>query len=117
LLRHRTALQAAGLIDANSVCRQQISGEEVMKKFLGLALLTSAFLSPGILAAADVVARFPSISPDAYTAKQKEFAKILADSPRAGNVNNPPFKVYFRSPEFAVEAIKMSVDYLTWPDA
>jgi len=83
-----------------------------MKKILGLALLASTFLAPGILAAADVV-RFPTISPDAYTAKQKEFAKVLADSPRAGNVNNPPFKVYFRSPEFAVEAIKMS-DYLRW---
>jgi len=28
-------------------------------------------------------------------------------------VNNPPFKVYFRSPDFGLEAIRMS-DYLRW---
>jgi 4-carboxymuconolactone decarboxylase len=90
----------------------RISKEDDMKKYFGLALLGAALLAPGLLAAADN-GRFPSIAPDQYTAKQKEFAKVLADSPRAGNVANPPFKVYFRSPEFAVEAIKMS-DYLRY---
>src|SRR5262249_38647874 len=75
----------------------------------------SAILAPSILAAADN-GRFPAIAPDAMTAKQKEFAKLLGDSPRAANGNggqiaNPPFKVYLRSPDFGVEAIKMS-DYL-----
>jgi 4-carboxymuconolactone decarboxylase len=41
---------------------------------------------------------------------------VLTDSPRSGNgtggnINNPPFKVYLRSPEFGIEAIKIS-DYL-----
>src|SRR5262245_14991346 len=87
-----------------------------MKKYLGIALLASAFLAPTFLLAADN-ARFPAIGPDAMTAKQKEFAKVLADSPRGangnggGNISNPPFKVYLRSPDFGVEAIKMS-DYL-----
>ncbi len=45
------------------------------------------------------------------------FARSLrTDSPRAANgaggqINNPPFKVYMRSPEFGIEAIQMS-DYL-----
>jgi 4-carboxymuconolactone decarboxylase len=85
-----------------------------MKKIIGLALLTAALLAPSLLVAADN-GRFPAIAPDAMTAKQKEFAKVLADSPRAGggggNISNPPFKVYLRSPDFGVEAIKMS-DYL-----
>ena len=86
-----------------------------MKKILGFALLGAALLAPGILAAAADNGRFPAIAPDAMTAKQKEFARVLAYSPRAGgnggNVTNPPFKVYLRSPDFGVEAIKMS-DYL-----
>src|SRR5258706_13528872 len=59
---------------------------------------------------------FPPIPADKQTAKEKEFIKALTDSPRSangggGNINNPPFKVYLRSPEFGIEAIKMS-DYL-----
>jgi 4-carboxymuconolactone decarboxylase len=85
-----------------------------MKKTMTIALLM-AMAAPGLLAAADNV-RFPPIPPDQMTAKQKEFATMLGDSPRAANgtggqVNNPPFKVYLRSPEFGIEAIKMS-DYL-----
>ncbi len=85
-----------------------------MRKTLAIALL-AAIAAPGILAAADNT-RFPPIPPDKQTAKQKEFIKALTDSPRSangggGNINNPPFKVYLRSPEFGIEAIKMS-DYL-----
>src|SRR5258706_13667024 len=59
---------------------------------------------------------FPPIPADKQTAKEKEFIKALTESPRSangggGNINNPPFKVYLRSPEFGIEAIKMS-DYL-----
>jgi 4-carboxymuconolactone decarboxylase len=58
--------------------------------------------------------RFPTIPPDKLSAKQKEFADLLKSSPRAnGNVNNPPFKVYLRSPDFGVEAMRMS-EYLRW---
>jgi 4-carboxymuconolactone decarboxylase len=85
-----------------------------MKKIFAIALLT-AFAAPSFLSAADNV-RFPPIPADKLTEKQKEFAKMLGDSPRAANgnggqVNNPPFKVYMRSPDFGIEAIRMS-DYL-----
>jgi len=81
-----------------------------MKKLVTAALLASVFVLPSL---AQDNARFPTISPDKFSAKQQEFAKLLTSSPRNGNVNNPPFKVYFRSPDFGVEAIKMS-DYLRW---
>jgi 4-carboxymuconolactone decarboxylase len=85
-----------------------------MKKTIAIALL-AAFAAPSLLSAADNT-RFPPISADKQTAKQKEFTKALTESPRSangggGNINNPPFKVYLRSPEFGIEAIKMS-DYL-----
>jgi 4-carboxymuconolactone decarboxylase len=85
-----------------------------MRKILAMALL-AALAAPGLLAAADN-SRFPPIPADKQTAKQKEFIKALTDSPRAangtgGNIANPPFKVYLRSPEFGIEAIEMS-DYL-----
>ena len=83
-----------------------------MKKLLTIAVLVFAFVMPGALFAQDT-ARFPTISPDKFSPKQQEFAKLLASSPRNGNVNNPPFKVYFRSPDFGLEAIRMS-DYLRW---
>jgi 4-carboxymuconolactone decarboxylase len=79
---------------------------------LSIALFASAFVLPGALLAQEN-ARFPAISLDKFSAKQQEFAKLLTSSPRNGNVNNPPFEVYFRSPEFGVEAIRMS-DYLRW---
>jgi 4-carboxymuconolactone decarboxylase len=87
-----------------------------MKKIIAIALL-AAFAAPGLVSAADNV-RFPPIPADKQTAKQKEFVKALTDSPRSangggGNINNPPFKVYLRSPEFGIEAIKMS-DYLRY---
>jgi 4-carboxymuconolactone decarboxylase len=85
-----------------------------MRKTLAIVLL-AAFAAPSLLSAADNT-RFPPIPPDQMTAKHKEFVKALTDSPRAangggGNIANPPFKVYLRSPEFGIEAIKMS-DYL-----
>jgi 4-carboxymuconolactone decarboxylase len=83
-----------------------------MKKLLGIALLASAFIIPGALVAADNV-RFAPIAPDKFTAQQKEFAKLMNEGPRNGNLTNAPFKVYFASPEFGLEAIKMS-NYLRW---
>jgi 4-carboxymuconolactone decarboxylase len=85
-----------------------------MKKTFVLALLM-AIAAPNLLAAADNV-RFPPIPADKLTDKQKEFIKMLGDSPRAANgtggqTNNPPFKVYMRSPEFGIQAIRTS-DYL-----
>jgi 4-carboxymuconolactone decarboxylase len=78
-------------------------------------LLLAAIAAFGLSVAADAAdnTRFPPIPPDQMDAKQKQFADDLHTSPRAGNVNNPPFKVYIRSPEFALHAIGMS-DYLRW---
>jgi len=80
-----------------------------MKK-LAIAGLAVALALP-VIAAESV--RFPPIAPEQFTPQQKEFADLLKKSPRNGNVNNPPFKVYFRSPEFGLHAIGMS-DYLRW---
>lgn len=80
-----------------------------MKKF-SLACAALALALP--VAAAESV-RFPEIRPEQFTPQQKQFADLLKQSPRNGNVNNPPFKVYFRSPEFGLHAIRMS-DYLRW---
>jgi hypothetical protein len=64
-----------------------------VKKFVSLACLALTLALP--VAAAESV-RFPPISPDKFTPQQKEFADLLQKSPRNGNVNNPPFEVYFR---------------------
>jgi len=81
-----------------------------MRKLLIIAGLAAALALP-VIAAEGV--RFPPIQPDKFSLQQKQFAELLAKSPRNGNVNNPPFKVYFRSPEFGLHAIGMS-DYLRW---
>jgi 4-carboxymuconolactone decarboxylase len=81
-----------------------------MKKLVIAAIASLAIALPVIAAEA---LRFPPISPDQFNPQQKEFANLLQKPPRNGNVNNPPFKVYFRSPEFGLHAIGMS-DYLRW---
>ena len=81
-----------------------------MKKLLIVAGLGLALAAP-VIAAENV--RFPPIPPDQYLAQQKEFADLMRQPPRNGNVANAPFKVYFRSPEFGLRAIEMS-DYLRW---
>src|SRR5579871_4016823 len=83
-----------------------------MKKLLTVALLAAAFAIPGALIAAETQ-RFAPIDPKAYSPAQQEFAKLMTAGPRAGTVTNAPFKVYFASPEFGLEAIKMS-NYLRW---
>jgi len=83
-----------------------------MKHLLKIALLAAAFTLPQPTVAQENV-RFPEIRPDQFSPAQKQFADALKKSPRNGNVNTPPFKVYFRSPEFGLHAIGMS-DYLRW---
>lgn len=83
-----------------------------MKKFLTVALLTGAFAIPGATFAAETQ-RFAPVDPKAYSPAQQEFAKLMTAGPRAGTITNAPFKVYFASPEFGLEAIKMS-NYLRW---
>ena len=81
-----------------------------MRKLLALAGLGLALSLPVIAAEA---LRFPPIPPEQFTPRQKEFAELLRKPPRNANLNNAPFKVYFRSPEFGLHAIGMS-DYLRW---
>lgn len=81
-----------------------------MKK---LALVAALGLAAAVPVIAAEALRFPPIQPDQFTPQQTQFADLLKKSPRNGNVNNPPFKVYFRSPEFGLHAIGMS-DYLRW---
>ena len=83
-----------------------------MKHLLTIALLAAALTQPQLTVAQENV-RFPEIRPEQFSPAQKQFADALKKSPRNGNVNNPPFKVYFRSPEFGLHAIGMS-DYLRW---
>jgi 4-carboxymuconolactone decarboxylase len=81
-----------------------------MKKLVVAASLAGLIALP-VFAAESL--RFPPMTPDQFSPQQKQFADLLQKSPRNGNVNNPPFKVYFRSPEFGLHAIGMS-DYLRW---
>ena len=84
-----------------------------MKRIFGIALLASALIAPGLLVAADNV-RFPPIDQAKWNAQQQEFSKLMTSAgTRAGGIANAPFKVYFASPEFGLEAIKMS-NYLRW---
>jgi 4-carboxymuconolactone decarboxylase len=81
-----------------------------MNRLFAVAVLVMGVAAPVI--AAETV-RFPPIPPDQYSPQQKEFAELMRQPPRNGNVVNAPFKVYFRSPEFGLRAIQMS-DYLRW---
>ena len=81
-----------------------------MNKSVAVCVLAGA-LSVPVFAAENV--RFPPIPPAQYSQQQKEFAELMKQPPRNGNVVNAPFKVYFRSPEFGLRAIQMS-DYLRW---
>jgi len=86
-----------------------------MKYLLTMGLLAAAITLPQLTVAQDNV-RFPEIRPEQLSPAQKQFADALKNSPRNGNINNPPFKVYVRSPEFGRHAIAMS-DYLRWGTA
>src|SRR5215831_21286734 len=84
-----------------------------MKRKFAVALLVSAFAVPAALMAADNV-RFPPIDQSKWNAQQQEFSRLMTSAgQRAGGITNAPFKVYFASPEFGLEAIRMS-NYLRW---
>ncbi len=77
-----------------------------------VAFLTALIALSTVMVAQESV-RFPDVRPDQYSPAQKQVAELVAQSPRNGKVTNPPYKVYFRSPEFAIRAIHVS-DYLRW---
>jgi 4-carboxymuconolactone decarboxylase len=78
-----------------------------------LAITTALSIAIAVPVIAAEAVRFPPIPPNQYSPQQKEFAELMRQPPRNGNVVNAPFKVYFRSPEFGLRAIQMS-DYLRW---
>jgi 4-carboxymuconolactone decarboxylase len=83
-----------------------------MKTLITAAVLAVVCAIPGALLGAETQ-RFAPIDPKAYSPEQQEFAKLMTAGPRAGTITNAPFKVYFASPGFGLEAIKMS-NYLRW---
>jgi len=89
-----------------------------MKHLLKLTVIAAVFALPQFTVAQTPMEygspRYPVINPANFTPEQKRFADEMVKPPRNGNANNPgPFRVYFRSPEFGLNAIEMS-DYLRW---
>jgi 4-carboxymuconolactone decarboxylase len=89
-----------------------------MKRLLQLAAIAAAIALPQFSTAQTPMQygspRYPVIDPATFTPEQKQFQEEMMKPPRNGNANNPgPFRVYFRSPEFGLNAIEMS-DYLRW---
>jgi 4-carboxymuconolactone decarboxylase len=89
-----------------------------MKHLLKLSIIAAVLVLPQFSIAQTPMQygspRYPVIDPASFTPEQKKFAEEMMKPPRNGNANNPgPFRVYFRSPEFGLNAIEMS-DYLRW---
>lgn len=89
-----------------------------MKHLLKISVMAAALAFPQFSTAQTPMEygspRYPVINPANFTPEQKKFAEEMMKPPRNGNANNPgPFRVYFRSPEFGLNAIEMS-DYLRW---
>ncbi len=84
-----------------------------MRNFLKIGLLAAALIVPTTMAAQNGQLRFAPIDPSKFSPQQKQFAELMTKGPRNGNITNAPFKVYFASPEFGLNAIQMS-NYLRW---
>ena len=76
---------------------------------LGLMIFVSASQAGH---AQDMV-RFAPLKMEELTPPQKALADQLAAPPRNGNINNPPFRAYARSPEMAQKLISLA-EYLRW---
>jgi len=74
--------------------------------------LVAAFALPFAAAAQE---RYPTLKPDQLSAEQKAYVENLAKPPRNNTtaLQNPPFKVYLRSPELATRLEEVS-DYVRW---
>jgi len=83
-----------------------------MRHLLKIAVIAAAVALPQFTVAQDGM-RFPPIAAEKFTAKQKTFAEAQGKGQRASNVNQGPFRLYLRSPDFGMAAIAMS-DYLRW---
>jgi len=74
--------------------------------------LVAAFALPFAAAAQE---RYPTLKLDQLSAEQKAYVENLAKPPRNNTtaLQNPPFKVYLRSPELATRLEEVS-DYVRW---
>ena len=83
-----------------------------MKHLLTTALVAVAFALPLAAAAQD---RYPPLKLDQLSPEQKAYVESLQKPPRNNTtaLQNPPFRVYMRSPELATKLEAMS-DYVRW---
>ena len=81
-------------------------------KRLMMTVLAATFALPLAAAAQD---RFPTLKPEQLTPQQKAYVESLAKPPRNNTtaLQNPPFKVYMRSPDLATKVEAVS-DYVRW---
>jgi 4-carboxymuconolactone decarboxylase len=83
-----------------------------MRHLLTTALVTAAFALPLAAAAQE---RYPTLNPNQLSPEQKAYVDNLQKPPRSNTtaLQNPPFKVYMRSPELANKLEAVS-DYVRW---
>ena len=83
-----------------------------MKHLMTTALVAAAFALPLTAAAQD---RYPPLKLDQLSPEQKAYVESLQKPPRNNTtaLQNPPFRVYMRSPELATKLEAMS-DYVRW---
>jgi 4-carboxymuconolactone decarboxylase len=69
----------------------------------------------GLPLAAAAQERYPALKPDQLNAEQKAYIENLQKPPRNNTtaLQNPPYKVYMRSPELAAKLESVS-DYVRW---
>jgi 4-carboxymuconolactone decarboxylase len=83
-----------------------------MRHLFTTALVTAAFALP---LAAVAQERYPTLVPDQLSPQQKAYVDNLRKPPRNNTtaLQNPPFKVYMRSPELAKKLEEVS-DFVRW---
>jgi 4-carboxymuconolactone decarboxylase len=83
-----------------------------MRHMFATALVTAAC---GLSLAAAAQERYPTLKPDQLNAEQKAYIENLQKPPRNNTtaLQNPPYKVYMRSPELAAKLESVS-DYVRW---
>jgi 4-carboxymuconolactone decarboxylase len=83
-----------------------------MRHMLATVLVTAACALPLQAAAQE---RYPTLKADQLNAEQKAYIENLQKPPRNNTtaLQNPPYKVYMRSPELAAKLESVS-DYVRW---
>ncbi len=83
-----------------------------MRHMFATVLVTAAYALPLQAAAQE---RYPTLKADQLNAEQKAYIENLQKPPRNNTtaLQNPPYKVYMRSPELAARLESVS-DYVRW---